>query len=53
MDASNMENRKIQGFEQTSMQEGGGLEVWLPASKVYFFQAEGLEQTPTVFGPVR
>ena len=29
--ASNMENLKIQGFEQTLIHEGGGLEVGLPA----------------------
>ena len=31
MAASRMENLKIQPFEQTLMQEGGGLEVGLPA----------------------
>ena len=31
IDASHMENLKIRPFEQTLIQEGGGLEVWLPA----------------------
>jgi len=31
IDASNMEDLKIQGFEQTLIQEGGGLEVWVTA----------------------
>jgi hypothetical protein len=29
--ACNMENLKIQGFEQTLIHEGGGLGAWLPA----------------------
>jgi hypothetical protein len=29
IDASHMENLKIQPFHQTLIQEGGGLEVWL------------------------
>ena len=28
LSASNIKNLKIQGFEQTLIQEGGGLEVW-------------------------
>jgi hypothetical protein len=30
-----MENLEIQPFEQTLIQEGGGLEVWLPARSVH------------------
>ena len=38
IDASYMENLKIQPFEQTLIQEGGGLESWLTARCVYFLQ---------------
>ena len=44
-----MENLKIQGFEQTLIQKGGGLEAWLPASNSYFFQTEDVEQAVTAF----
>ena len=43
--ASYMENLKIQGFEQTSLQEGGGLEEWVPARYMHFSRLKMLSNS--------